>query len=198
MRFSRWTQNRVFNRIYAVLSEAGSQHITAYALDAPSVNVHPDAFGCLQKTANRHRKVAWGLTYPNSCAWRKRYAHKKLYLVQRGRNRMHWQGVFSLKRLASRTVAFRCLWTGPMRISRRVLGRGACALRLFVRPQSNATYQGEYDKEVYKRRNGIERFVCGLKAFGAVFTGYDKCDVIFSFFVLFAAIIILLTCVNTP
>jgi len=54
MRFSRWTQNGVFERIYAALSEAGLQQVTAYALDSTSVKVHPDAFGCLQKTANRH------------------------------------------------------------------------------------------------------------------------------------------------
>jgi len=53
MRFSRWTQNGVFARIYEALSEEGLQQVTAYALDPTSVNVHPDAFGCLQKTANK-------------------------------------------------------------------------------------------------------------------------------------------------
>jgi len=54
MRFSRWTQNGVFDRVYAMLGEAGLQQVTEYGLDAPSVSVHPDAFGCLQKTANKH------------------------------------------------------------------------------------------------------------------------------------------------
>ena len=30
-----------------------------------------------------------------------------------------------------------------------------------VPPRSNAVYQGEYDKELYKRRNEIERFSAG-------------------------------------
>jgi transposase len=67
-----------------------------------------------------------------------------------------------------------------------------------VPPKSNATYQLEYDKELYKKRNEIERFFRRLNAFRAVFTRYDKLDTIFSSFVLFASIIILLRCVNTP
>jgi transposase len=67
-----------------------------------------------------------------------------------------------------------------------------------VPPKSNANYQWDYDKELYKKRNEIERFFRRLKAFRAVFTRYDKLDTIFSSFVLFAAIIILLRCVNTP
>ena len=67
-----------------------------------------------------------------------------------------------------------------------------------VPPKSNATYQWDYDKELYKRRNEIERFFRRLKAFRAVFTRYGKLDTIFASFVLFVAIIILLRCVNTP
>jgi len=67
-----------------------------------------------------------------------------------------------------------------------------------VPPKSNAPYQWEYDKELYKKRNEIERFFRRLKAFRAIFTRYDKLDTIFSAFVSFATIIILLRCVNTP
>ena len=63
MRFSRWTQNSVFERVYEALSEAGLQQVTAYALDAPSVNVYSDAFGCLQKRQTSTREVAQGLAY---------------------------------------------------------------------------------------------------------------------------------------
>jgi len=53
MRFSRWTQNGVFDRVYAALSESGLQDVTKYGLDSTSAKVHPDAFGCLKKTASR-------------------------------------------------------------------------------------------------------------------------------------------------
>ena len=67
-----------------------------------------------------------------------------------------------------------------------------------VPPKANAAYQWEYDKELYKKRNEIERFFRRLKAFRAVFTRYDKFDTMFTSFVSFAASIILLRCVNTP
>jgi hypothetical protein len=42
------------------------------------------------------------------------------------------------------------------------------------------------------------RFTAWSLCFKAVFTRYDKLDAIYASFVLFAAIIILLRCVNTP
>ena len=65
-------------------------------------------------------------------------------------------------------------------------------------PKANMVDKWEYDKVLYKKRNEIERFFRRLKAFRAVFTRYDKLDVIFSASVLFACIIVLLRCVNTP
>jgi transposase len=66
-----------------------------------------------------------------------------------------------------------------------------------VPPKSNTVDKWEYDKELYKKRNEIERFFRRIKAFRAVFTRYDKLDIIFSGSVLLASIIILLRCVNT-
>jgi len=67
-----------------------------------------------------------------------------------------------------------------------------------VPPKTNMKDQWEYDKELYKKRNEIERYFRRLKAFRAVFTRYDKLDIMFSGTILFASIIILLRCVNTP
>jgi transposase len=70
--------------------------------------------------------------------------------------------------------------------------------KAIVPPKANRVDKWEYDKELYKKRNEIERFFRRLKAFRGVFTRYDKLDTIFSATVLFVAIIILLRCVNTP
>jgi transposase len=67
-----------------------------------------------------------------------------------------------------------------------------------VPPKANTVDKWEYDEELYKNRNEIERFFRRIKAFRAVFTRYDKLDIIFSASVIFASIIILLRCVNTP
>lgn len=45
-----------------------------------------------------------------------------------------------------------------------------------------------YNKQLYKRRNEIERLFRRLKAFRRIFSRYDKLDVMFSAFVHFALI----------
>ncbi|MFZ3139058.1 IS5 family transposase [Polaromonas sp.] len=47
----------------------------------------------------------------------------------------------------------------------------------------------EYDKEMYKRRNEVERLFRRLKGFRRVFTRYDKLDVMFIGFITFALIV---------
>lgn len=58
-----------------------------------------------------------------------------------------------------------------------------------VPPKKNFKEQWEYDRELYKQRNEIERFFRRLKRFRRIFTRYDKLDIIFSGFILFAMII---------
>lgn len=48
-----------------------------------------------------------------------------------------------------------------------------------VPPKRNRKSPWEYDKELYKRRNEIERYFRRLKRFRKVFTRYDKLDIIF-------------------
>jgi transposase len=66
-----------------------------------------------------------------------------------------------------------------------------------VPPKSNRIKQWEYDKEIYKRRNEIERLFLRLKRFRKVFTRYDKLDVVFSGFIFLAMCIDALVSVNT-
>jgi transposase len=58
-----------------------------------------------------------------------------------------------------------------------------------VPPKHNRIHPWLYDKELYKRRNEIERFFRRLKRFRRICTRYDKLDVIYSGFILFAMII---------
>jgi transposase len=74
---------------------------------------------------------------------------------------------------------------------------GLC-FKAAVPPKSNRVEKRGHDKELYKKRNETERFFRRIKEFRAVFTRYDKLDAMFSATVLFASIIILLRCVNTP
>ena len=65
-----------------------------------------------------------------------------------------------------------------------------------VPPKRNRKFPWEYDKELYKRRNTVERFFLRIKRFRKIFTRYDKLDIIFSGFILFAMIIDAINSVN--
>ena len=47
----------------------------------------------------------------------------------------------------------------------------------------------EYDRELYKRRNEVERVFRRLKGYRRVFTRFDKLDLMFAAFVVVALII---------
>ena len=58
-----------------------------------------------------------------------------------------------------------------------------------VPPKTNRLKPWEYDKEMYKKRNEVERLFRRLKGFRRIFSRFDKLDVIFSFFIFFALIL---------
>ena len=67
-----------------------------------------------------------------------------------------------------------------------------------VPPKSNRLTPWEYDKEMYKRRNEVERLFRRLKGFRRIFSRFDKLDVVFMFFIHFALITDAIISVNTP
>ncbi len=58
-----------------------------------------------------------------------------------------------------------------------------------VPPKQNRTTPWEYDREMYRRRNEIERLFRRLKGFRRVFSRFDKLDVMFLAFIHFALIV---------
>ena len=57
-----------------------------------------------------------------------------------------------------------------------------------VPPKSNRKEPWEYDKELYKKRNEVERFFRRYKRFRRICTRYDKLDVMFLSHFIFALI----------
>jgi transposase len=55
-----------------------------------------------------------------------------------------------------------------------------------VPPKKNRKEPWKYDKELYKRRNIVERFFRRIKEYRRVYTRYDKTDVMYMAFVQFA------------
>jgi transposase len=67
-----------------------------------------------------------------------------------------------------------------------------------VPPKRNRRVPWEYDKELYKLRNQVERLFRRIKRFRRIFTRYDKLDVIFIAFLCLAFIVDALIYVNRP
>jgi len=57
-----------------------------------------------------------------------------------------------------------------------------------VPPKKNRKCPWEYDKELYRSRNEIERFFLRIKRFRKVFTRYDKLDIIYTGVIIMALI----------
>ena len=66
-----------------------------------------------------------------------------------------------------------------------------------VPPKRNRKEPWDYDMELYKQRNEIERLFLRLKRFRRVFTRYDKLDALFAGFIFFALIVDAVISVNT-
>ena len=58
-----------------------------------------------------------------------------------------------------------------------------------VPPKENRLHPWEYDREMYRRRNEIERLFRRLKGFRRIFSRFDKLDVMFLAFIHFALIV---------
>jgi transposase len=67
-----------------------------------------------------------------------------------------------------------------------------------VPPKSNRKDPWDYDKELYKRRNIVERTFRRMKEYRKIFTRYDKLDVMFMAYIHWGLAFILLRSVNTP
>lgn len=61
--------------------------------------------------------------------------------------------------------------------------------RVVVPPRANRREPWDYDREVYKQRNEVERLFRRLKGFRRICTRYDKLDRMFWAFVQFALIV---------
>ena len=67
-----------------------------------------------------------------------------------------------------------------------------------VPPKVNRLSRWAYDKEMYKKRNEVERLFRRLKGFRRIFSRFDKLDVVFKFFINFSLIADRLISVNRP
>jgi transposase len=198
VRFSRWAKNGVLDRIYAAFSEEGLRHADVYALDSTSVKVHPDAAGCLKKNGKQSIGRSRGGWNTKIHALTAGDTHFKHLLLSGGAAHDAPMGRLLLETAGKQETTVRVLMDRAYSDFKTRFAAWELKFEAVVPPKTNQVHKWEYDKELYKERNGIERFFRRIKAFRAVFTRYDKLDIVYLASVTFASIIILLRCVNTP
>ncbi|GHC13412.1 hypothetical protein GCM10007047_33460 [Cerasicoccus arenae] len=67
-----------------------------------------------------------------------------------------------------------------------------------VPPKINRINKWEYNHELYKRRNELERLFRRLKGFRRIFSRFEKLDIMFTAFIHIAVIFDALIYLNTP
>ena len=66
---------------------------------------------------------------------------------------------------------------------------GALGFTTVVPPRQTRREPWAYDRQLYKRRNEVERLFRRLKGFRRIFTRFEKLDVLFLAFIVFALIV---------
>jgi transposase len=59
-----------------------------------------------------------------------------------------------------------------------------------VPPKSTRTRAWEFDADIYKKRNEVERLFRRLKGFRRIFSRFEKLDAVFMAFIHFALIVV--------
>ena len=63
-----------------------------------------------------------------------------------------------------------------------------------VPPKANRKSPWSYDRDLYKRRNEVERLFRRLKAYRRIFSRFEKLDIMFRAFLYFVLIVDMIKC----
>ena len=190
-RMNRWSKNGVLDRVFEHLQREQIVRVKleAVSLDSTIVQVHPDGTGALKKNGPQaigRSRGGW-TTKIHMVAADARTA--VTFSLSPGQAHDAPEGRQLLNRLGQQH-------DNPSLIMDRAYeGNETRQLALalgfipVVPPSASRLDPWEYDREMYKRRNEIERLFRRLKGFRRIFSRSEKLDVIFLGFILFALIV---------
>ena len=189
-RMNRWTKAGVLDRMFEELQRAQVVRIRieAVSLDSTSIKVHPDGTGALKKNG------------PQSI----------------GKSRGGWNTKIHMVAADARTAVTFCLSPGQAHDApegRRLLsslGPASRPVHLLmdrayegnetrqlaldlgfipvVPPMKTRIEPWDYDREMYKRRNEVERLFRRLKGYRRIFSRFEKLDLMFLGFISFVLV----------
>ena len=190
-RMNRWLKNGVLDRVFEHLQREQIVRVKleAVSLDSTIVQVHPDGTGALKKNGPQaigRSRGGW-TTKIHMVAADARTA--VTFSLSPGQAHDAPEGRQLLNRLGQQH-------DNPSLIMDRAYeGNETRQLALalgfipVVPPSASRLDPWEYDREMYKRRNEIERLFRRLKGFRRIFSRFEKLGVIFLGFILFALIV---------
>ena len=152
------------------------------SLDSTVVKVHHDGTGALKIRPIRHWQSRGGWT-------------TKIHMVAANARTAITFALWPTRRSRAVGQTRRGQIAYPFAERPRIRGEETRQLALdlnfipVVPPKSNRVTAWEYDREMYKRRNEIERLFRRLKGFRRIFSRFEKLDVMFIAFIHFALII---------
>ena len=190
-RMNRWSKNGVLDQVFEHLQREQIVRIKleAMSMDSTIVKVHPDGTGALKKNGPQSigRSRGGWTTKIHMVAADARTAIT--FSLSPGQAHDAPEGRKLLNRLGQQ-------YDSPSLIMDRAYqGDETRQLALalgyepVVPPLRTRVEPWEYDREMYKRRNEIERLFRRLKGFRRIFSRFEKLDVVFLGFIVFALIV---------
>ena len=197
MRMNRWSKKGVLDRVFARLQELGLVRLKleVVGLDSTIVPVHPDGTGAQKKNGPQaigRSRGGWTTKLHLVAADDRTAVIGALSPGQAGDAPQGRQLLQALGPLADHErlpadlvlVMDRAYEGDETRSLAERLG-----FQVVVPPRANRREPWDYDRELYKQRNEVERLFRRLKGFRRVYTRYDKLDRMFWAFVQFALIV---------
>ena len=195
MRFSRWAKSGVLTEVFQRMQQENLIDLDVLGMDSTTIKVHPDATGALTKLGPQAiGRSRGGLTTKiHMVAADARTAI--IYAISPGQDHDAPHGRRLLKKMRPPKkkpegeqlrlflVADRAYEGTETR--QLALNLGYTPV---IPPKSNRRHPWDYDRQIYKRRNEVERLFRRLKGYRRVFVRYDKLDVTFLAFVTLALI----------
>ena len=178
-RMNRWSKNGVLERVFEQLQRAQIVRLKleAVALDSTIVKVHPDGTGALKKkdpsrSASPVADARTAITFALSPGQAHDAPEGRKLLRRLGPQQNHPSLLMDRAYEGNETRQL-------------ALALGFAPV---VPPLKTRVDPWEYDRQMYKRRNEIERLFRRLKGFRRIFSRFEKLDALFLGFILFALI----------
>ncbi len=196
-RFQRWVKAGIIEKLFRELHVQGAMDLTILKrlLDSMTVPVHPDACGALKKNGVQSigRSKGGLTTKVHMLAANEKTAIE--FTLSAGQSHDAPQGRLLLETVGTQKYKYNYS-SVPLLMDRAYEDDETryIAQQLYftpiVPPKKNRIIPWEYDKELYKQRNEIERLFRLLQGFRRVFCRFDKLDIMYSGFIMLALIFI--------